>query len=146
VKADFLLDVNVLIAMAWPTHRSHENVQEWLSLHARDTWATCPLTQAAFVRILSNPAFSPNALTPLDAVTLLRANLSHPAHRFWADELSLIQALERLTPQLAGHQQVTDAYLLGLAVHRKGKLATMDRGILTLLPKKIPAREFVELI
>ncbi|MHB8502001.1 MAG: TA system VapC family ribonuclease toxin [Candidatus Acidiferrales bacterium] len=146
VKTGFLLDVNVLIAMAWPTHSAHKKVQDWLSRHAREGWATCPLTQTAFVRILSNPAFSPNALAPGDAVILLQANLSHPAHRFWADELSFIQALEVLTPRLAGHQQVTDAYLLGLAIHKKGKLATMDQAVLSLLPEKSRAREFVELV
>jgi predicted nucleic acid-binding protein len=67
VKAGFLLDVNVLIATAWPTHRAHASVQRWLSRRAREGWATCPLTQTAIVRILSNPAFSPNALTPGDA-------------------------------------------------------------------------------
>ena len=146
MKACFLLDVNILVAMAWPTHRAHENVQEWLSRHALEGWATCPLTQTAFVRILSNPAFSPNALTPGDALTLLRANLGHPGHRFWADELSLAQAVEPLTPRWTGHQQVTDAYLLGLAMHKKGKLATMDRAILALLPEKSRDREFVELV
>jgi toxin-antitoxin system PIN domain toxin len=146
VKAGFLLDVNVLIAMAWPTHRAHENVQEWLSRHAREGWATCPLTQTAFVRILSNPAFSPNALTPGDALALLRANLGHPGHRFWADELNFIQAMEPLTPRWAGHQQVTGAYLLGLAMHKKGKLATMDRAILALLPETSLEREFVQLV
>lgn len=146
MKAGFLLDVNVLIAMAWPTHRAHEKVQEWLSRHAREGWATCPLTQTAFVRILSNPAFSPNALTPSDALALLQANLGHPAHRFWADELSFGQALEPLTPRLAGHQQVTDAYLLGLAMHKKGKLATMDRAVLALLPEKNSAGNLIELV
>jgi predicted nucleic acid-binding protein len=84
VKAGFLLDVNVLIAMAWPTHRDHQKVHEWLARHARDGWATCPLTQTSFVRIL----------TPTDALTLLQANLAHPAHRFWADEVSLIDSLK----------------------------------------------------
>jgi toxin-antitoxin system PIN domain toxin len=146
VKAGFLLDVNVLIAMAWPTHGAHKRVQEWLANHAREGWATCPLTQTGFVRILSNPAFSPNALTPAHALALLQANVSHPAHRFWADELSFIQALEPFNPRLAGHQQVTDAYLLGLAIHRKGKLATMDRAVLALLAEKSADRGFIELI
>jgi len=57
VKAGFLLDVNVLIAMAWPTHRAHEKAQEWLCAPRARGWATCPLTQIGFVRILSNPAF-----------------------------------------------------------------------------------------
>ena len=146
MKAGFLLDVNILIAMAWPTHRAHEKVQEWLSHHAREGWATCPLTQTAFVGILSNPAFSPHALSPGDALALLRANLGHPGHRFWVDELSFIQALEPLTPRLAGHQQVTDAYLLGLAMHKKGTLATMDRAVRALLPGKCPESDFLMVI
>ena len=83
-------------------------------------------------------------LTPGDALALLRANLGHLGHRFWADELSFIQALEPLTSPWAGHQQVTDAYLLGLAMHKKGKLVTMDRAILALLPENSREREFVE--
>jgi len=146
VKAGFLLDVNILIAMAWPTHRDHEKVLEWLARHAPEGWATCPLTQTSFVRILSNPAFSANALTPTDALTVLQANLAHPAHRFWADEISLIDSLKPSSPTLIGHQQVTDAYLLGLAIHKKGKFVTMDRGVRALLPEKSPERDFVVLI
>jgi hypothetical protein len=146
VKAGFLLDANVLIAMAWPTHRVHEKVQGWLARHAREGWATCPLTQLAFVRILSNPAFSPDALTPGDALGLLEANLRHPAHRFWADEVSFVEALEPFVPKLTGHQQVTDAYLLGLAMHKRGKLVTMDRAVRMLLPDKGAEDDFLILI
>lgn len=146
MKNGFLLDVNVLIAMAWPTHQAHEKVQEWLARHAREGWATCPLTQTSFVRILSNPAFSPNALTPGDALTLLQTNLAHPAHRFWADDVSLEEALEPLTHRLAGHPQVTDAYLLGLTIEKKGKFVTLDRGVRTLLPDRSPERDSVVLI
>lgn len=146
MKASFLLDVNVLVAMAWPTHSAHRKVQAWLRRNASEGWATCPLTQTAFVRILSNPAFSPHALAPSDAVTLLQAYVGHPAHSFWADDLSFLQALDALTQRLAGHQQVTDAYLLGLAMHKKGKLATMDRAVLALLPQKSRAADFIEVI
>lgn len=146
MKIGCLLDVNVLVAMAWPTHSAHEKVQEWLARHARDGWATCPLTQTSFVSILSNPAFSPNALTPRDALTLLQANVRHATHQFWTDDLSLIEALEPLTQRLAGHQQVTDAYLLGLAIKKKGKLATMDRAVQALLSEKDPKRDFVIVI
>ena len=146
MAAGFLLDVNVLIAMAWPAHDSHDKIQAWLSLHATSGWATCPITQAAFVRILSNPSFSRNSLSPRDALALLQTNLSHSAHQFWPDELSLVQALSSLAPQLDGHQQVTDAYLLGLAMHRAGKLATMDKSIFRLLPEKTAQNHFIELI
>jgi len=142
----FLLDVNVLIAIAWPTHQAHQKVQEWLGRHAKEGWATCPFTETAFVRVLSNPAFSPSAVTPADALALLRANLQHPAHRFWEDDVSLIQAVGPFSERLVGHQQVSDAYLLGLVIHRKGKLATLDRGVLTLLEEKSPDRLRVVII
>lgn len=145
-KPGFLLDVNVLIAMAWPAHEGHKKAQDWLSIHALSGWATCPLTQNAFVRILSNPSFSPNALSPREALALLEANLSHSAHRFWPDEISLAQALKFLSPQVDGHQQVTDAYLLGLAMHKEGKFVTMDKSVVRLLPEKHPQRQFIELI
>jgi uncharacterized protein len=146
MKTGFLLDANVLIAMAWPTHRAHQKVQEWLGRHAREGWATCPLTQTAFVRILSNPAFSPNALTPANALALLDANLGHPAHQFWPDEVSLVQALEPFLRRSVGHQQVTDAYLLGLVMRKNGTLATMDSAVRALLPDKSSDGDFVVVI
>jgi len=103
--AAFLLDANVLIALAWPEHEFHERVGRWFAArHSKSGWATCPITQAAFVRILSNPAFSPNALSVPDAVGVVGT-------------------------RLRGHQQVTEAYLLGLALQHRGRLATMDEGI-----------------
>jgi len=131
----FLLDVNVLVSALWYQQSSHARVQAWLARHAADGWATCPLTQNAFVRLLSNPAFSPSSLTVNNAISLLQKNLAHPAHQFWTDEIGVAQAVEKSRPQLKGHQQLTDAYLLGLAIHKNGKLATLDRGMLSLLPE-----------
>ncbi len=142
----FLLDVNVLIALMWPAHESHAQVQDWFSRKSRQGWATCPLTQAAFVRIIANPAFSRDAVTPLEAVKLLGANLNHPSHRFWADEISFVQATQPFARRLAGHQQVTDAYLLGLVIHKRGILATMDRTVLALIPEKSARGDFLEVI
>ena len=141
-----LLDVNVLIAMTWPAHRAHGKVQQWLAHHAREKWATCPFTETAFVRILSNPAFSSDALTPADAIALLQSNLTHPAHQFWPDDIGLLDAIASCAPRIVSHQQVTDAYLLGLALHRKGKLVTLDSSIASLLPVKNPARDSITLI
>ena len=127
--AAFLLDANVLIALAWPEHEFHERVGRWFARHSRSGWATCPITQAAFVRILSNPAFSPNALSPGNALRVLETNLSLPNHEFWPDSISVPDAVEVMGTRLRGHQQITDAYLVGLALHHRGKLATMDEGI-----------------
>ena len=74
---------------------------------------------------VSNPAFSPNALTPADAVSLLRVNLGHPALRFCADDIDFLRAVEPFAERIVGHQQVSDANLPGLAIRRKGKLATL---------------------
>ena len=90
-------------------------------------WATCPLVEAGFVRILSNPAFSPRAVSTKEAVEALRISTQHPKHHFWNDDLSLTQAWAAQQYKALGHQQVTDAYLLALAVHHGGKLATLDK-------------------
>ena len=130
-----LLDVNVLIALMWPAHESHDRAQEWFLKFFNTGWATCPLTQAGCVRILSNPSFSSDAVTPQEAIKILATNLKHPSHQFWPDDLSFTEAAQPTQKQIAGHQQITDAYLIGLVLQRKAKLATMDRGISTLLPK-----------
>jgi uncharacterized protein len=130
-----LLDVNVLLALMWPAHQGHQLAHDWFAENARNGWATCAFTQAGCVRILSNPSFSSDFLTLQEAVKLLTANLNHPSHRFWPGDLSFPEAAEPVLKQMQGHQQVTDAYLLGLVLRRKAKLATMDRGVSSLLPR-----------
>ncbi len=142
----FLLDVNVLVALMWPAHELHARVQAWFARHARRGWATCPMTQTGFARIVSNPAFSPHAVQPLEAVRLLGANLRHRHHYFWPDDLTLAGATERVQGNLAGHRQLTDAYLIALALHRKGKLATLDRAIDSLLAPDSPVHQLVEFV
>jgi uncharacterized protein len=142
----FLLDVNVLVALAWPAHKLHSRAQHWFLNHSKHGWATCPLTEAGFVRISSNPAFSPDALGTHESLELLSMNLAHPAHRFWPDNISLATAVKALKADLSGHQQVTDAYLMALALHNKGKLATLDRSVASLLPAGSPLRAGIEWI
>jgi toxin-antitoxin system PIN domain toxin len=141
-----LLDVNVLIGLMWPTHESHKRARSWFHQNSREGWATCPLTQAAFVRIVSSPASFPNAVPPQEAVDLLEANLQDPRHRFWADDVSFVEAVQPFLGRLKGHKQVTDAYLLGLALYKKGKLISLDRGILDLLPEQSVERRSVVIL
>ncbi|HZD48536.1 MAG TPA: TA system VapC family ribonuclease toxin [Silvibacterium sp.] len=129
-----LLDVNVLIALIWPEHVFHPQAFSWFERNARHGWATCPITQMGFVRVLSNTP-STNAPDISEALRLLDLNLSHPNHEFWPDEIGLSPAIGLVGAKLQGHRQITDAYLLGLAMHRKGKLATFDRSIAALLPE-----------
>ena len=141
----FLLDVNVMVALAWPTHVAHRRALDWFGEHSHQGWATCPITEAAFVRILSNPAFSPDALTPQEALAVLVANFKHSGHRFWRDELPFPDAAKNVLLNLTGHKQVTDAYLVGLALHNNGKLATLDAGLVALAGGA-QARTLIELI
>jgi uncharacterized protein len=142
----YLLDANVLIALSWPTHEAHESVQRWFAKHSNRGWATCSFTQAAFVRIVSNPAFSPDAVTPNEAMTLLSANLQHPAHEFWKGDIPFVDAVKAFRQGIVGHRQVTDAFLLGLAIHNKGRLATMDRGVISLLTATGGNSTYVEVL
>lgn len=128
----YLLDVGTMIALSWPGHQFHEKVQNWFRRNASKGWATCPIVEAGFVRIVSNPAFSPRAVSPVEAVNALQVTLGHSAHQFWPDSISLPGAVGMLRQPVKGHQQITDAYLVALALKNRGKLATLDRGVAAL--------------
>ena len=127
-----LLDLNILTALLWPVHEHHDAAHRWFRGRADARWATCSLTQLGFVRIVSNPAFSRDALSPAAAAMLLAENLAHPAHEFWAESLQVPAAIKGMESGLHGYKQLTDAYLLALANRRKSVLATFDRGLRTL--------------
>jgi predicted nucleic acid-binding protein len=91
----YLLDANGLIALLWPAHTQHRSAQAWFAAKSKLGWATTPFTQAAFVRIVSNPAFSKDAVAPGEAIELLQHNLQHPHHRFWPDDISVLQQYGR---------------------------------------------------
>ena len=79
--------------------------------------------------MLSNPAFSPDALELDQALTLLKSNINHPLHEFWPDSLTVARSFEGLVQHAGGYRQATDAYLLGLVIRRKARLATFDSGV-----------------
>ncbi len=132
----YLLDTNLLIALLWPSHAQHDVAVKWFVRRRSHGWATCPFTQAGFVRIVSNPAFSRDAVQPREATHVLSANTAAKDHTFWADDLAFADAVAFAGLRLIGHQQVTDAYLLGLAIRRGGVLATLDQGINALLERR----------
>ena len=140
-----LLDVNLLIALAWPSHVHHEPAHRWFRRHGAGGWATCPLTQVGFVRVSSNPAIIPGAVSVPAALETLRAFTAAAHHVFWPDDLPLSD--RRFPPGLLlGHRQVTDAYLLGLAIRHGGRLATLDRGTAALLPSASPHRDALAIV
>lgn len=142
----FLLDANALIALGWPAHQHHLLIHAWFKPNARHGWATTPLTQAAFVRIVSQPAFSGGAIGPREAAQLLTLNLAHRHHSFFALDMQIAQVAALCTGGLIGHRQVTDAYLLALAVKRQCKLVTFDSGMRQLLATEAERDAHIEWI
>ena len=123
-----LLDVNVLIALLDAGHVHHVRASQWLERQLAHGWASCPLTQNGCLRIMAQPAY-PQAL-PLRAVaSRLAQAASHPAHLFLADDYSLLDAEALHWEHLLGHRQVTDSYLLGLAVRHGCRFVTFDTRI-----------------
>jgi len=128
VGAD-LLDVSALVALFWEGHTAHDVARRWFHKQGEAEWATCALTQCGFVRIVSNRAFSRDAVTPAQALAQLEMNLAQPGHKFWPMNLGAAEAIKLSGIAVEGHQQVTDLYLIGLAVKHGGRLVTFDKAL-----------------
>lgn len=139
----FLLDVNLLVALAWPNHVHHRAALAWFHRNQTAGWATCPLTESSFVRISSNPVAVSEAKSPKEAVLLLRRIVVLPHHEFWHDDVSFASATFLDEIRLIGHRQVTDAHLLALAIHQGGRLATLDGRLRSLVPQRRNSSEVV---
>jgi uncharacterized protein len=125
----YLLDVNVLVALFDPAHRNHDEAHRWFARNRKYGWATCPITIDGCIRILSNPVYPTLDSSPSDVAQLIQIACSSGGHHFWEDSVSLLdESLFRLSA-IRGHQKITDAYLLGLAVRNHGALATFDQNI-----------------
>ncbi|MDE2653652.1 MAG: PIN domain-containing protein [Gemmatimonadetes bacterium] len=127
-----LLDVNVLVALAWPNHVHHAAAHHWFRANRDGGWATCPLTESGFVRISSNRRAIPEACAPRDAIRLLERIRAVEGHVFWTDDISPVDPLWTPFARVAGYRQVTDAHLLALAIRHGGQLATFDRRLAEL--------------
>jgi toxin-antitoxin system PIN domain toxin len=123
-----LLDVNVLIALIDPDHVSHTAAAAWWLKHRETGWASCPLTQNGCIRIISQPNY-PNAQAVGTVIDLVADLCADPFHEFWPDDASLLDPRRFNRAHVHGHRQITDLYLLGLAVGHDGRLVTFDEKI-----------------
>lgn len=123
-----LLDVNVLIALLDAGHVHHRTAMAWLEHEIEHGWASCPLTQNGCVRIMAQPAY-PGAFTPAEVAARLAEAVADPSHAFWPADVSLLDAGHFDWSRVLGPRQVTDIYLLQLAVQRSGRFVTFDQGI-----------------
>lgn len=123
-----LLDINVLIALHDRDHVHHALAAQWFAGHADKGWASCPLTQNGFLRIMSQPAY-PGAQPLATLVLMLQQSTATPFHALWADDISLLDTAHFQHAHMHGPRQLTDLYLLGLAVKNKACLVSFDARI-----------------
>ncbi len=121
-----LLDVNVLVALAWPNHLHHGPAHAWFARCHPGGWATCGITETGFIRVSSNQRAIADAVSPMEAAEVLRAITKQEGHTFWLDDVRLLDQPAATLARLTGHQQVTDAHLSSLAARHGGVLATFD--------------------
>lgn len=127
----YLLDVNLLIALIDPTHVGHDAAHRWFTRIGQRAWATCPVTENGLLRIVGHLNYPNSAGSPAAVVPFLEKLRALPGHVFWKDDLSLVASKWIDPSQIKTAAQVTDTYLLALAVANSGQLATFDRRLAT---------------
>jgi uncharacterized protein len=127
-----LIDVNLLFAIHQPVHPHFSAATRWFTTLGSKSFATCPMTQAGLMRLLTQRIATAPQYSLREAREALGHLTSLPGHFYWQDRPDFLTATAKLYSRLQGHRQITDAYLLGLAIHERGKLATLDRGILQM--------------
>lgn len=123
-----LLDVNVLIALLDADHSLHARATRWFAENAPGGWASCPITQNGCIRIMSHAGY-PNALPVRAVMERLEEAVAGPHHAFWPDDLSLLDARTADPSRIHGPRQLTDVYLLALAVRHGGRFVSFDGSI-----------------
>ena len=123
-----LLDVNVLIALLDAGHVHHGLATSWLESEIRHGWASCPLTQNGCIRIMSQPKY-PGSLAAAQVADRLAEAANSSDHEFWVADVNMLSEGVFDWTKVLGHRQVTDVYLLALAVHHRGRFVTFDRRI-----------------
>lgn len=139
VIRSYLLDLNLLLALVDSGHQQHQTATEWFEAYGKFNWGFCPLTETAFLRVAANPAYrpEPNALT--QAIAVLRGLKEHHGFLYWEIDKGWIELTAPFAARINGHRQIMDAYLLGLAIEKKGVLVTFNKGTRALAGEEFQA-------
>lgn len=133
IETRYLADANVLIALVDGDHSQHIVARHWFDELGKTHWGTCVLTQSGFLRLMTNPKVSGSSME--EAAETLKYLIGHPGHSFWVITEGWAVITEPFSRRIFGHQQVTDAFLLGFAVRENGVLVTFDKGLRHLAGK-----------
>ncbi len=141
-----LFDVNVLIALLDVDHHFHHRAHDWWGREFPHGWASCPLTENGFLRILTNPNYSKTRdFTVKELTSLLARFIAAGNHEFWPDALTLRDGSVFTTDRIHSGRQLTDVYLLGLATAHQARLVTFGEGVSSTAVKKSHARNLAVL-
>jgi hypothetical protein len=99
---------------------------KWFGTPGLD-WGLCAFSEAGFLRVSTNPIAGAHAVH--ESASVLAVLTSHPGFRYWPISAGWATLAEPFHERVFGHQQITDAYLLGLAIKEDGILVTMDKAI-----------------
>lgn len=124
-----LLDLNVLIALVDPAHQHYQKAQDWFISSGSDRLGLSPLTEAGFLRVTTHPGYRPKPRTFAEAIAILQILKGHADYSYWEIHESWVTLTAPFAARIFGHQQITDAYLLGLAIQENGVLVTFDKGV-----------------
>ena len=124
-----LLDVNVLIAIQWEQDKAHKTVFDWFNRTGVHSFATCAVTQTSWLRLMMNPSLPGRKASVREAREALRNLTQLKGHTFWETAPTYEETVPPFAGRILGHRQVTDAYLLGLAILNRGVFVTRDKAI-----------------
>ena len=122
-----LLDVNVLISLLDSNHEHHRAVMGWFEQN-HDRWASCPITQNGYLRIVTQKKY-PNSISIPEAVRTLSQAVSTPNHEFLPDDITLLDSQLVAHGHIQGSGLFTDIYLLALSVAHGARFVTLDTGV-----------------
>ena len=124
-----LLDLNVLIALMDSDHEHYQKAQNWFISSRKNLLGLCPFTEAGFLRVTTNPVYRPKPRTLEEAIAILKTLKGNASYWYWQIDKSWVELVAPFAARINGHRQVTDAYLLGLAIREKAVLVTFDKAI-----------------
>jgi toxin-antitoxin system PIN domain toxin len=127
-----LAAVNVLVPLAWPNHVHPAQSRAWFAEFGMSGWATCPITEAGFVRVYSNRRVIADARSVGETVDVLKALRAIGRHHFCSDDMSPVDSPGVNFETLSGYRQVTDAKLASLAGRHGGRFVMFDAGAAAL--------------